>query len=96
MTLPRKITIGGKRIRVRRVRGQSEWGCYHHDIAEIRIRSGITDNEAIDTLRHEMMHAALAIGCVSFATVLDEEAVVRCLSDEIFWPAWKRVESKLC
>lgn len=48
---------------------------------------------AIETLRHEMIHAALAVGGVSFAVEYDEEVIVRCL-DSIFFPAWDKLTKR--
>jgi hypothetical protein len=40
-----------------------------------------------------MIHAALAVGGVSFAVEYDEEVIVRCL-DSIFFPAWDKLTKK--
>jgi hypothetical protein len=47
----------------------------------------------LSTLRHEMVHAALAIGGVAFSESMEEEAIVRCM-DELFFPAWDRVAKR--
>jgi predicted SprT family Zn-dependent metalloprotease len=47
-----------------------------------------------ETLRHELMHAALSIAGVSYAEHPDEEAFVRCM-DTLFFPMWSRLSEKL-
>jgi len=46
-----------------------------------------------ETLRHEMVHAALAVGGVSFSVEYDEEVIVRCL-DSLFFPAWDKLTKR--
>ena len=96
MKIPRSVTIGGKRISVRIDKELDGWGEYHHDLAKITLCSRCLDSDAdtISTLRHEMLHAALAVSGMSFSEVYSEESIVRCL-DEIFFPSWIRVEKKL-
>ncbi len=47
-----------------------------------------------ETLRHEILHAALHVSGVSFLERYDEEALVRAM-DHIFFPAWNTVKAKL-
>jgi hypothetical protein len=47
-----------------------------------------------ETLRHEILHAALHVSGVSFLERYDEEALVRAI-DHIFFPAWDTVKAKL-
>jgi len=47
-----------------------------------------------ETLRHEILHAALHVSGVSFLERYDEEALVRAM-DHIFFPAWDTVKVKL-
>jgi hypothetical protein len=47
-----------------------------------------------ETLRHEILHAALHVSGVSFLERYDEEALVRAI-DHIFHPAWESIRAKL-
>lgn len=47
-----------------------------------------------ETLRHEILHAALHVSGISFLERYDEEALVRAM-DHIFFPAWDTVKAKL-
>jgi Zn-dependent peptidase ImmA (M78 family) len=47
-----------------------------------------------ETLRHEMLHAALHMSGVSFSERYDEENVVRAI-EHIFFPAWDKLHAKL-
>jgi len=89
------VTVGGIRLRVEIVRSD-DWGGYHHDrrLIEIADFAATTLKDYRETLRHEMMHAALQIGGVGFSERYDEESVVRCL-ETIFFPAWERVRARL-
>lgn len=94
--VPKSVTIGGKRIRIRVVPDMEDWGQYHHDLAEIHISARSTEklSSLKSTLRHEIMHAALSISGVGFMTEFSEEATVRCF-DEIFFPAWDALYVRL-
>ena len=89
MKLPKTVTIAGKRIKliVEEFKGADSdtFGEYYHD-----------DN-ALATLRHEMMEASLFISGLAWAERYEQESVVRCM-EEIFFPAWetilKRIERK--
>lgn len=93
---PKSVVIGGKRIRIRVIPDMDNWGEYHHDKAEIHIAARALQKRSDfrATLRHEVMHAALAISGVSYCTGFQEEAVVRCMED-IFFPAWLKIHAKL-
>jgi len=47
-----------------------------------------------ETLRHEMLHAALSVSGVAFMERYDEEAIVRAV-DHIFNPSWDKMHAKL-
>lgn len=47
-----------------------------------------------ETLRHEVLHAALHVSGVSFLERYDEEAIVRAI-EHIFFPAWSKIREKL-
>jgi hypothetical protein len=96
MKIPRKINIGGIAFKVRFVKfTDDDYGKMDFDQRLILLNQGMKNNlpMAIETLRHEMIHAALAVGGVSFAVEYDEEVIVRCL-DSIFFPAWDKLTKK--
>ena len=101
MKFPKTVTIAGKRIRliVEEFKGADigTFGEYFHDDRLIQLNTGLTDEDALDTLRHEMMEASLFISGLAWAERYEQESVVRCM-EEIFFPAWetilKRIERK--
>jgi len=91
MNFPKSISIGGLKVKIVISENIEEYGNFSLDDLTITLRNG--DNKVmLDTLRHEMMHAAFAIGgighCKPFEEV--EEGVVRCL-DHLFFPSWSRL-----
>lgn len=93
MTIPKKISIGGIAFKVRFVKfDDDDYGKMDFDQRLILLNQAMKNNlpMTIETLRHEMIHAALAVGGVSFAVEYDEEVIVRCL-DSIFFPAWDKL-----
>jgi len=93
--VPSSIRVGGKRIRIVVVKDLEDFGQYNHDKAEILLASRVT-NKASDlreTLRHEIMHAAMHISGISFMEKFEEEAVVRCF-EELFFPCWESLRTK--
>ena len=93
---PKSVTIGGVLITIKLDIDIPDWGQYISDNREILISvRALTSNETLkETLRHEMMHAALDIGGVSFMDKYSEECVVRCM-DRIFWPAYQKLPKHL-
>jgi len=93
MVLPKKVTIGGVTFRVKRTKIEA-YGEMHFDDRQIIISSDIKDNVvAIETLRHEMLHATLALAGHSWAENYTEESLIRCL-ENIFFPAWYNLTKK--
>lgn len=93
MTIPKKISIGGIAFKVRFIKfDDDDYGKMDFDQRLILLNQAMRNNlpMTIETLRHEMIHAALAVGGVSFAVEYDEEVIVRCL-DSIFFPAWDKL-----
>jgi hypothetical protein len=45
------------------------------------------------TLRHEMLHAALSLSGIAYIDKLPEEAIVRAM-DTIFWPSYDALTTK--
>lgn len=94
--LPKSIHIGGREIAVRVDATLEAWGEYHADEREIVIASRTLGKASSlkETLRHEMLHAALDIAGISYLKNFEEEAIVRCI-DGIFHPAWETVRKQL-
>jgi hypothetical protein len=93
---PRSIHIGGKRVRITISKTLEAYGEYHHDKAEIRLASRVLAkaSDLRETLRHEMMHAAMSISGIAFMEKFEEESVVRCF-EEIFFPSYEKVSEQL-
>ena len=81
MSIPKSITIGGVRVRIRlRDLGDDDcYGMYSHRRKLIEIDKTLKGKELHDTIRHEMLHAALAIAGLSFSESYEEESIVRCM-----------------
>lgn len=95
--LPRHVTIGGVKFAIRfQALIDGDYGQMCIDSNEIILNFHIKHDPKLvrETLRHEMVHAALAVAGLSFCKKYDEEAIVRCL-DYIFFPAWERISLKL-
>ena len=92
VTPQRSTLIGGHRVKIQIIADLEDWGEYDHDKKTISLarRCLRSKTDFLSTLRHEMIHAALAIGGVAFSDHFEEEAIVRCM-DDIFFPAWDRV-----
>jgi len=94
MNFPKSIQLGGLKVKIIIAENIEEYGNFSLDDLTITLRNGDT-KVMLDTLRHEMMHAAFAIGgighCKPFEEV--EEGVVRCL-DHLFFPAWNKLNTK--
>lgn len=89
------VSIAGHRIKVEWA-DIPDYGMYMHDDKKIVLRQDLIDDSTafVETLRHEMLHAALALSGLSFG--MDdtrEESLVRCI-DSIFFPAWEKVLQK--
>ena len=95
-TLPKTVTVGGRRLRVVVAELEDDWGRYEHDAGVVTISTMALAKRSTtrETLRHEILHAALQISGVGFCERYDEESVVRCL-ESLFWPAWDRIRKRL-
>lgn len=95
MNFPKSIQIGGLKVKLEIIENLEDFGNFDLDRMVISVRKGPTKT-MIETIRHEMTHAAFAIGgiahCENFKAV--EEGVTRC-QDHIFWPAWEKFNSKI-
>jgi hypothetical protein len=87
-TMPKYISILGKRIQIKQVGLEENHGEYHASPRVIKIDSSCTDK--YETLFHESLHAALEIsGLRETMQNGQEEAVVRCIENALF-PLIKR------
>jgi hypothetical protein len=96
MKIPKKINIGGLAFKVRFVKFDcDDYGRMDFDQRLILVNHSIKHNMpmVVETIRHEMVHASLAVGGVSFSVDYDEEVIVRCL-DSIFFPAWDKLTKR--
>lgn len=96
LKIPKQVEIGGRIITIKVDPNLDDFGQYHADDRKILLGHKATLSKAvlIETIRHEMVHAALDIGGVSYIKVYEEEAIVRCL-DTLFHPAWEKVRQTL-
>jgi len=86
LKIPKQVEIGGRIITIKVDHNLDDFGQYHADDRKILLGHKATLSRAvlIETIRHEMVHAALDIGGV----------IVRCL-DTLFHPSWEKVRSIL-
>jgi len=98
MKFPKTVTIAGKRIKliVEEFKGADSdtFGEYFHDDKLIQINAGLSDEESLTTLRHEMMEASLFISGLAWTERFEQEAIVRCM-EEIFFPAWETILKRI-
>lgn len=89
--------IGGQRFRI--VVGtldNGDFGRMYFDERKIVISTACLSKSSVlrETLRHEILHAALHTSGVSFLERYEEETLVRAM-DHIFFPAWNALHNKL-
>jgi hypothetical protein len=92
MTLPKSIRMAGHTIEVAVDDTIPDFGHYDPDILRIAIRPG-PPHVMQQTLRHEMLHAALSLSGIAYIEKLPEEAIVRAM-DTIFWPSYDALTTK--
>jgi hypothetical protein len=85
-----RVRVAGVAIAIEFDAGLHEFGTWHRDEQIIKIGPKAEDC-FWETLRHEMTHAALDLGGVSFCETMEVEAVVRCL-DNLLFPAWEAIQ----
>ncbi len=95
--LPASVMIGGIRFAIvcQKI-DEGDYGRMIFDERRIVINTVCLAKASLlrETLRHEILHAALHVSGVSFLERYDEEALVRAM-DHIFFPAWDTVKVKL-
>ena len=98
MKFPKTVSIAGRRIRlvVKPFKGadRDTFGEYFHDDKLIQINTGLGDEVALVTLRHEMMEASLYLSGLAWAERYEQEPIIRCM-EEIFFPAWDIILTRI-
>jgi Zn-dependent peptidase ImmA (M78 family) len=94
---PNHVMIGGQKFRI--IVGTLEngdFGRMYFDERKIVISTACLSKSSIlrETLRHEVLHAALHVSGVSFLERYEEETVVRAI-ENIYFPAWDGIKAKL-
>lgn len=94
--IPKEVKIGGWIIAIKIKHDLDAWGEYHSDLKEIHLshKALIKRQTMIETLRHELLHAALDVCGLTFLKNYEEESIVRCI-DNVFFPAWDNLRTKL-
>ena len=92
---PKSILIGGVKFRII-VKKMDDYGEMSFDDKEIRISREClkSDKMFLDTLKHEMLHAALSVAGHSWSSKFDEEAIVRSI-EHLFFPALDSLMTKI-
>jgi hypothetical protein len=94
--LPTSVTVGGIRFQiVYQPIEDDDHGRMLFDERKILINTFCLDKASLlrETLRHEMLHAALHVSGVAFMEYYDEEAIVRAI-ENIFFTSWSNLEYK--
>jgi hypothetical protein len=93
---PSQLEIGGRIIAIRIDPELEDWGQYRSDDREIVLSSRALEKQSTmrETLRHELLHAALDISGLSYLERYEEESVVRCI-ENIFHPAWDKLRAAI-
>jgi hypothetical protein len=95
--VPKSVTIGGQKFAIVIDPADNEnFGEMHFDTRKIVLGSKCLAKASIlrETLRHELLHAALHVSGIAFSEAYDEESIVRCI-ENIFFPAWDAIHKKL-
>lgn len=93
MTLPKSVEIGGVKFSICIEEDLPDFGQFCFDDRKISLRNE-SDAIMLETLNHEMMHAAFEVAGVSHLKHYEEECIVRCL-ENIHKPAWSKLLAKL-
>jgi hypothetical protein len=89
---PKSISMAGHEIAVVIDETIGDYGQFSLDDMRITLAPGTPESMA-QTLRHEMVHAALALSGIAYIERLPEEAIVRAL-DTIFWPCYQSLPKR--
>jgi len=97
MDLPKSVSIAGISIRIVRADLSEDevFGYWSLDRKTITIHKPLSGKRLKETLRHEMLHAALDISGISFSSgPFPDETVVRAL-ELLFFPPWDKMQAIL-
>ena len=91
MYIPKSITVAGNSVTilVEELTDDDCYGYYSHRRRVIGVQKGLSAKVTRETIRHELVHCALAFCGLSSLVNYEEESIVRCM-DEIFFPAYER------
>mgnify|MGYP003145543508 CR=1 FL=1 len=96
--LPKTICVAGISIKILRqdLSDDDCYGYWQNDKKAIILDTRLTGKRLLETLRHELLHAALDLSGVSFIETkgYPEEATVRAL-ENLFFPPWERIVKRL-
>jgi len=95
--VPRSVSVGGHKFSiVVSPIDDGSFGEMRFDERKIVISTKCLNKQTLlrETLRHEILHAALHISGVAFSEIYDEENIVRAI-ENIFFPAWNSIHKKL-
>lgn len=95
--VPRSVSIGGQKFAIVVAALEDDgYGEMRFDDRKIVISSKCLAKQSLlrETLRHEVLHAALHVSGVAFSESYDEENIVRAI-EHIFFPAWTNLHEKL-
>lgn len=89
-TLPKSVMILGREFSIKRKK-MSDFGHVDKDGGVIWIRTGLTQDEADQTLLHECIHAILYCSGVGFQLGSElEESIVRCLDNGLWLAGFRK------
>jgi hypothetical protein len=91
---PTFVEIGGERVSVRFADLEGDSGRYYPEEKIIEISVGMSFVDTLNTLRHEMMEAALFIAGTAYSTHYDQEPIVRCM-ENLYLPAQDRLLARM-
>jgi hypothetical protein len=97
LSIPNSIEIGGCEFKIEVANIHSgEYGRMFFDDRRIEISTICLAKRSLlrETLRHEILHAALHISGISYSEGYEEESIVRAI-ENIFFPAWDKFKMKL-
>jgi predicted transcriptional regulator len=93
MTFPKSVEIGGMTFSIVVEDGIADHGQFCFDDKRITIRNA-DSKMMLETLRHEMLHAAFSVSGISFSKYYDEEPITRCI-ENIYFPALDKLNAKI-
>ena len=95
MTIPRSVTVAGVRLKVivRQLPDEDTFGEWHLEKKTIFIKKGLSDDDAEQTLYHEMWHACMDLSGRSFLDGFPDETLARAW--DLFRPFYDTVKDSM-